>query len=285
MLTDYPFFIPTYDRAGKHAKQYPQSSRIFDYPISYWYGERKGKKIKDLIKRVNRLMKRCDPDLPVIVIYNLPDRDIGQHSMGGSDCHREYFDFVEEIALGIGTAEPIVIFEPDAIPHSTIMEPKQAQQRLETMRGALVLLNQLCNARVYVDVGHSNWLDPVHAAKLLNTVATPEIAGFSVNVSNFRSTPESIVWANQVAEHTPHKHYVIDTSRNGSGPWGSEWCNPPGRSLGTPATTDTGEDLCDAFLWIKVPGESDGACHGGPRAGRFWPEYASKLVENTDWLN
>ena len=35
---------------------------------------------------------------------------------------------------------------------------------------------------------------------------------------------------------------------------------------------------------IKIPGESDGKANGGPRAGRFWPEYASELVENTDWV-
>lgn len=80
-------------------------------------------------------------------------------------------------------------------------------------------------------------------------------------------------------------HFVIDTSRNGQGPWelgdpastgddaagfaalyGVEttdpqiWCNAPGRGLGPRPTTRTGHPLVDAFLWIKVPGESDGEC-------------------------
>ena len=58
-------------------------------------------------------------------------------------------------------------------------------------------------------------------------------------------------------------HAVIDTSRNGQGPWTppagvypdpEDWCNPPDRGLGAPPTTDTGDATIDAYLWIKVPG-------------------------------
>ena len=39
-------------------------------------------------------------------------------------------------------------------------------------------------------------------------------------------------------------------------------------------TAQTGDPLVDALLWIKRPGESDGACNGGPPAGTWWPEDA-----------
>lgn len=82
--------------------------------------------------------------------------------------------------------------------------------------------------------------------------------------------------------------FVIDTSRNGTGSldatqFGGEpynqpagvvsalhegaWCNPPGAGLGLrPGATDV--PLVDAYLWIKIPGESDGSCDaaGGARA-------------------
>ena len=84
-------------------------------------------------------------------------------------------------------------------------------------------------------------------------------------------------------------HFVIDTSRNGSGPnsmaaFGSapfnqpasvlstlqsgNWCNPPGAGVGLRPTASTGTPLLDAYLWVKIPGESDGQCDaaGGPRA-------------------
>jgi endoglucanase len=96
-------------------------------------------------------------------------------------------------------------------------------------------------------------------------------------------------------------HFVVDTSRNGQGPWtppatypdGQDWCNPPGRGLGARPTTDTGDPLADAFLWVKIPGESDGQCSRGltdaggvdpewgrvdPPAGRWFPEQALELT-------
>ena len=33
-----------------------------------------------------------------------------------------------------------------------------------------------------------------------------------------------------------------------------DWCNPPGRGLGARPTTRTGNQLVDAFLWVKRPG-------------------------------
>ncbi|MFC0003803.1 glycoside hydrolase family 6 protein [Micromonospora siamensis] len=97
-------------------------------------------------------------------------------------------------------------------------------------------------------------------------------------------------------------HYVVDTSRNGRGPWTAPagvtwpdpqtWCNPPDRGLGLRPTTATGEPLADAFLWIKTPGQSDGQCDRGtgtghdparggiadPAAGAWFPQQALELV-------
>ncbi|WP_421740235.1 glycoside hydrolase family 6 protein [Cellulomonas sp.] len=97
-------------------------------------------------------------------------------------------------------------------------------------------------------------------------------------------------------------HAVIDTSRNGQGPWtappGSPagdpqvWCNPPDRGLGLRPTLSTGDPYVDAYLWVKIPGESDGQCtrwapEGGidpvrgyadPAAGAWFPQMALELV-------
>lgn len=102
------------------------------------------------------------------------------------------------------------------------------------------------------------------------------------------------------------KHFVIDSSRNGQGPWTPPaghpagdpqvWCNPPDRGLGVRPTTDTGITLLDAYLWIKIPGESDGQCNRwdppgspdpvrgmmDPAAGQWFPEMALELVHNAN---
>ena len=96
-------------------------------------------------------------------------------------------------------------------------------------------------------------------------------------------------------------HFVVDTSRNGVGPWTPTevypdpqvWCNPLDRGLGLRPTTDTGAELIDAYLWVKVPGESDGECFRGtggpedpardmidPPAGQWFVEMADELIEN-----
>ena len=75
---------------------------------------------------------------------------------------------------------------------------------------------------------------------------------------------------NMLGDTEPTTHYVIDTSRNGQGPWNppaypdpQDWCNPPDRGLGNTPTLTTGSTLVDAYLWVKIPGESDGECKRG----------------------
>lgn len=129
--------------------------------------------------------------------------------------------------------------------------------------------------------------------------------------------------------------FVLDTGRNGRGPFNASpyaaapynqpaaaigglnagnWCNPFGAGLGLRTTADTGVPLLDAYLWIKVPGESDGSCDiaGGargwdfsqynpwgiapdaqnhfdplwgmvdPAAGQWFPEQVLQLTQNAD---
>jgi endoglucanase len=111
-------------------------------------------------------------------------------------------------------------------------------------------------------------------------------------------------YASNVGNVSPDRlaHFVIDTSRNGRGPWTppagvtwpdpQTWCNPPDRGLGLRPTTNTGHPLADAFLWIKTPGQSDGQCDRGtgtghdparggiidPAAGDWFPQQAVELV-------
>ncbi|MDB1086604.1 glycoside hydrolase family 6 protein [Streptomyces sp. ACA25] len=106
--------------------------------------------------------------------------------------------------------------------------------------------------------------------------------------------------SNVTADPADWPSFVTDTSRNGLGPWtppadtypdAQDWCNPPDRGAGMRPTTDTGDPLIDAHLWIKIPGESDGECLRGtdgpedpergmvlPGAGQWFPEQALELA-------
>lgn len=112
-------------------------------------------------------------------------------------------------------------------------------------------------------------------------------------------------YADMLGAAQPVTHFVVDTSRNGVGPWQppagaypdpQDWCNPPDRGLGYGPTAGLEQPLLDAYLWVKIPGESDGECTRGlgpagttvdpewglidPAAGQWFPEMALDLVHN-----
>ena len=275
---DYPFWVNDFDRVRDHKQNFPLASKIFEHPVSFWYGERNGKEMEKIDYSLQRLLRRTAPQLPVLVVYNMPNRDIGQYSKGGAKSRDSYLSFIKSFSNGIGNNKPILIYEPDSLTYATELSAEEQDDRITLMKEALQILTDNCGALIYIDIGHSNWLSSEEASKLLNSVTNDKVRGFAVNVSNYRSTEESMKWSLELCEHRPNDYFVIDTSRNGNGPHGNDWCNPPGRALGTPPTCDTGQEKCDAFLWIKVPGESDGKANKGPRAGRFWGEMAETLV-------
>ena len=282
-MLKYPFWVNDFDRVKDHRITHPSVAKIFEHPVAFWYGAKRNKnayaKLKDSLKR---LLNRTSPKMPYFVIYNLPNRDLGHYSKGGATDATDYLLFLQEFCAGIKGHKPIVIFEPDALPHTTLMDKTDAEFRKNLITEGLNIMAEESDAHVYVDIGHSNWLSPEQASELISSVSNTGLRGFSVNVSNYRSTEESMEWALKICEYNEDWHFVIDTSRNGNGPHGNDWCNPPGRALGKPPTCDTGEEKCDAFLWIKIPGESDGTGNGGPRAGRFWPEMGSQLIGNNE---
>lgn len=75
--------------------------------------------------------------------------------------------------------------------------------------------------------------------------------------------------------------FVIDTARNGAKLGPSQcrgtWCNYRDGGIGARPTVKTGDPLIDAFLWIKLPTESDGCTEilpDGSKCPRFDPACA-----------
>ena len=159
------------------------------------------------------------------------------------------------------------------------------------------ILDRQPGTRVYVDAGNASWVDDLPAlADALRRSGVDRADGFALNVSNYETTEASADYGLELSreleeaapEGTPTAHFVVDTSRNGSGPPedapGGEGrcCNPPDREVGAPPTTSPDLDRVDALLWVKQPGDSDGTCAGGPPAGQWWPEMALELVDGED---
>jgi endoglucanase len=251
--------------------------RIADAPQAVWYGDWNRNVRNDVASAVGAAARQGS--IPVLVAYNIPARDCGSYSAGGAASADAYRRWIRDFAAGIGRHRAVVILEPDALAGMDCMPRAQQDQRV-TLIGEAVRTLKSAGATVYLDAGHGRWIGAEPMAERLRRAGIAQADGFALNVSNFHPTAVNVAYGEQLSRLTGGKHFVIDTSRNGMGNVTPEqWCNPAGQALGEMPTTRTGHPLVDAYLWIKRPGESDGTCGGGPRAGEFWGEYALGLAQ------
>lgn len=250
--------------------------RIARRPSADWFGDWNGDVRAAVAGRVATI--RAAGALPVLVAYNIPHRDCGGHSGGGAPSGRAYRAWIRRFAAGIGRERAVVVLEPDALAALDCLPPARRRERLGLLAGAVRTLGARPRVATYVDAGHSAWQPAAAMASRLAAVGVARARGFSLNVANFQRTSDEVEYGRAVSARIGGKPFVVDTGRNGAGPPRGGPCNPPGARLGRPPTAATGQPLVDAFLWIKPPGESDGACRGGPAAGTWWPSYALRLA-------
>ncbi|MER5471220.1 glycoside hydrolase family 6 protein [Streptomyces sp. NPDC002935] len=255
--------------------------RIADEPVALWpAGEiDPGPAVRSATAAATREGRTA-----LFVAYDIPHRDCGQHSAGGAADADAYRQWIGAFADALGDSRAVVILEPDAIAHIVdgCTPGEYHDERELLLSEAITRLKLQPRTRVYLDAGNPDWIRD--AGKLVEPLERAGIAnadGFSLNVANFQTDIAAKQYGVLLSGSLGGKHFVVDTSRNGNGPVPGAWCNPPGRALGTPPTTATGEPALDAYLWIKRPGESDGKCGGGPAAGQWWPDYALELARNS----
>ncbi|MFJ9149394.1 glycoside hydrolase family 6 protein [Streptomyces sp. NPDC102270] len=257
-------------------------ARIADRPAAVWFADYTPATITSRVRAVTS-GGAAQGRVPVLVAYAIPDRDCGGASQGGAPDLGAYDAWIDRFAAGLGSGEVVVVLEPDAIAQSDCLSAAGRADRFASLaRAGRVLKAADPRARVYYDAGHSGWHPAARQADLLKQAGAASAAssdGIFSNVSNFHSTPAEIAYDRQVLAALAGPSTlgaVIDTSRNGNGaPPDGEWCDPAGRKIGRPPTLDTGEPEIDAYLWVKLPGESDG-CKGAP--GTFSPSYAYDLA-------
>ena len=218
--------------------------------------------------------------IPILVVYNIPNRDCSGASAGGLPSHAAYRAWITQFAAGLKGRPAAIVLEPDvlAIMTSCLNSSQQDEVYASMAFAGKALRSASSQAKVYFDIGHSAWLSASDAAARLNRADIANSGdGISVNVSNYRTTAESTSYLHNVISATGISRLkgVIDTSRNGNGPAGSEWCDPAGRAIGTPSTTATTDSIVAAYLWIKLPGEADGCI---ATAGQFVPQRAYDLA-------
>ncbi len=221
--------------------------------------------------------------LPVLVAYNITDRDIcaGQSS-GGAASDAAYDTWIAGFAGGIADRPAVVILEPDAVDDESCMTTAEISDRDGLLNNAISQFTaQAPETWVYLDAGNPGWLPAATMAGYLNSAGLAQAHGFSLDVSSFYTVAQNVAYGDAInadlsADYGYTKPFVIDTSRDGNGSNGN-WCNPSGMKLGA---TDHVGGGAEALLWIKDPGESDGDCGTGDGtvAGQFDPQIAYDLV-------
>lgn len=232
---------------------------------------------------VHNEVQKAQDDTSVLIGYNIPGRDNGQYSAGGLSGPAAYDDWTKGIARGIGNQVAWLIQEPDALGLMDGLDQQKQTERYEMLSTAGENYSVCPNLRVYQDA--SMWVQPEEMARRLKRVRN--IDGFALNVSGWTDLEACLAYGDRLFELTG-LHGVIDTSRNGRGnPHAPMWCNVTDTLIGLAPTAKTARKWCDAYLWLKVPGQSDGKGINDdgrqwrqdvPGAGEWWQEFYDAIT-------
>ncbi|KAI3076684.1 CAZyme family GH6 [Aspergillus niger] len=252
----------------------------------------------------------------------------------GVEHYKSYIDSIREILVQYSDVHTLLVIEPDSlanlVTNLNVAKCANAESAyLECTNYALTQLN-LPNVAMYLDAGHAGWLGwPANqqpAANLFasvykNASSPAAVRGLATNVANYNawtiSSCPSYTQGNSVCDEQQYinaiapllqaqgfdAHFVVDTGRNGKQPTGQQawgdWCNVINTGFGERPTTNTGDALVDAFVWVKPGGESDGtsdssatrydahcgysdALQPAPEAGTWFQAYFVQLLTNAN---
>ncbi|KII88193.1 glycoside hydrolase family 6 protein [Plicaturopsis crispa FD-325 SS-3] len=247
-----------------------------------------------------------------------------------------YFDYIDQIVAQIKKypdVRVVAVIEPDSLANLVTNLSVQKCANAQTTYLACVnyAITQLASVGVYmyIDAGHAGWLGwPANltpAAQLFaevykNASSPALLKGLATNVANYNAlttdSPDPItqgdanydesLYINALAPALSDQGFdatfIVDQGRSGvqniRNAWG-DWCNVKGAGFGTRPTTDTGDPLIDAIVWVKPGGECDGtsntssprydshcglsdAFQPAPEAGTWFEAYFESLIANAN---
>ncbi|NJP89936.1 protein kinase [Nonomuraea sp. FMUSA5-5] len=263
--------------------------------------------------------------VPVFLVNYMPDAECRPTT---TDAMRTYQEWLAGVARQIGSAKAVVILEPGSLvkmPGTDQCPDLQGspEQRYKDLRQAVQTLKANPRTAVYLDGSQDHWPGTEIMAERLIRAGVDRTDGFFLNTAAYQSTANSVEYGKALSaciavrlktggttcpkdatvDPAAMPHFVVDTSRNGQGSWSPKkhyadpqtWCNPPGRGVGDRPTTETGEELVDAYLWIARAGTSSGRCRRGtdgekdpergvvsPESGEWWADLALERAKNAN---
>ncbi|KAG5952316.1 CENP-B Cbh2 [Claviceps sorghi] len=261
----------------------------------------------------------------------------GEYSIanGGLAKYKNYIDAIRKIVVAYSDVRIILVIEPDSLANmvTNVNVAKCAKAKSAYLEGVGYALRQLNlpNVAMYLDAGHAGWLGwPANQdaaaqlfAKVYKDAGSPSsLRGLATNVANFNgwelASAPPYTQGNPIHDEKRYIHalspllerhgwagarFITDQGRSGKQPtgqqkWGS-WCNAKGTGFGIRPSADTGDELLDAFVWVKPGGDSDGtsdrnaarydfhcrsedALQPAPEAGAWFQAYFVQLLKNAN---
>ncbi|WP_432928531.1 glycoside hydrolase family 6 protein [Microbispora sp. CA-135349] len=294
-------------------------------PRAVWLGQTSASEAARTASATAEAAARQDA-VPVFVTDHIPLRACNED--GGAADSADYLAWIDALASAVGDRRAVFVLEPNSLaelpgsPDCSLGDAADQRARLRMLASAAKRLGALPNTAVYLDGSLDGWPSPEVAATRLVDAGIADADGFYLNVSGFQKTDRLVAYGTRLAACVKTKssnrgracddagtdagtaglpHFVIDTSRNGTGEWTppegrykdpQDWCNPPGRGAGARPATRTGSALVDAYLWVRPAGMSDDRCDRGeggptdpvygvvpPYGGVWWPELALQRAE------
>ncbi|KAI9660646.1 MAG: hypothetical protein M1821_009998 [Bathelium mastoideum] len=260
----------------------------------------------------------------------------GEYSVAnnGLQNYQTYINNIKTQIQAYPNVDVVLLIEPDSLANlvTNLNVANCSAAEADYKAGVTYAMQQLNlpNVAMYLDAGHAGWLgwsaNIGPAAQLFGQLYTAagspsQVRGLATNVANYNawsissapsytsgdSNYDEQLYVNALAPLLTQQgfpaHFITDTSRNGVQPtkqqaWG-DWCNVIGTGFGVRPTTNTGNALEDAFVWVKPGGECDGtsdtsaarydyhcglsdALQPSPEAGTWFQAYFAQLLENAN---
>jgi endoglucanase len=254
---------------------------VFSKQMAEWIVSREWQTwMNPYIDQLFALYKRSSPNaVPLFVAYNVPYLNCAAgNGAANGDAYRRW---IENFVAAINGRKAIIVVEPDglSVPINCGMSEAQRNERYSLIAYAVAAFKRNPNAIVYIDGGENGRNTPQEIATILQAGGIAQADGFFLNATMYQHTTLEVAHGRQISALLGGKHFIVDTSRNGLGTDGEGYCNAPGRALGVSPTTQTGDELVDAYVWIKRVWESDDTCgRNEPRGGRPYWDYALGLT-------
>lgn len=228
------------------------SFRLYGQPHAVWLDryERVGANVPVLMRVLKEAAR--ERQIPELVVYAIPLRDLGQASEGGFKTMADYLadnqinaGWIAKFVKATGI-HPVIYLEPDGLPLAVQYrrERNHDEESERIYRERIQVFNTLIDryrqvgAQVYLEAGHSGWFnygeeDLQRIADALNAAGIERADGLAANISNRQPVADESAYLRRLLPmlHNRHLDVRVDTSRNGGPTHARQYYLAPGGKL------------------------------------------------------